>query len=131
MLRISKRYRTASDVEAQVHLVTVPKPGRAVRGSRTGEPIMALLDLLGRRWAMRVVWELRGGPLSFRALQAACGGISSSVLNDRLAELRSAGIVDRPGEQGFVLTGEGRELIAAYQPMARWAERWAEREQAG
>ena len=27
-----------------------PKPGRPVRGSRSGVPVMALLDLLGRRW---------------------------------------------------------------------------------
>jgi DNA-binding HxlR family transcriptional regulator len=86
---------------------------------------MALLDLLGRRWTMRVIWELREETLSFRALQAACGGISSSVLNDRLAELRQAGIVE-PGESGgFRLTPAGRDLIVAYKPLNDWAERWA------
>ncbi len=50
---------------------------------------MALLDLLGRRWALRVVWELRDGPLVFRALQERCAGMSSSVLNQRLRELRA------------------------------------------
>ncbi|HTO53257.1 MAG TPA: transcriptional regulator, partial [Myxococcota bacterium] len=43
-----------------------PRPGAAVRGSRSGRPIMAALDLLGRRWALRVLWELRNGPHSFR-----------------------------------------------------------------
>jgi DNA-binding HxlR family transcriptional regulator len=86
---------------------------------------MALLDLLGRRWAMRVIWELRDDRLSFRELQAACGGISSSVLNDRLAELREAGIVEGGG--GFALTAEGRELIDVYRPLDAWARRWAER----
>ena len=72
--------------------------GRALRGSRTGRPVMVLLDLLSRRWALRVLWELRdeGGP-SFRELQARCGHISSSVLNERLRELRDAGIVGRAG----------------------------------
>jgi len=57
-----------------------PLPGRPVRGSATGRPIMALLDLLGRRWALRVLWELRSGPVpSFRELQSRCGGVSSSV----------------------------------------------------
>ena len=55
---------------------------------------MALLDLLGRRWALRILWELRDGPLTFRALQAACGNLSPSVLNDRLRELREAGILE-------------------------------------
>jgi DNA-binding HxlR family transcriptional regulator len=100
-----------------------PAPGRLVRGSRTGQPIMALLDLLGRRWALRVIWELRADPLTFRELQAACGGISSSVLNARLGELRTAGIV----ADGFVLTAEGRRLLEAYGPLGAWARRWARR----
>ncbi|HUI71032.1 MAG TPA: hypothetical protein VL354_10975 [Spirochaetia bacterium] len=49
--------------------VAIPKPGRPVRGSTTGAPIMAL-DLLGRRWAMGILWNLAGGPSTFRALQA-------------------------------------------------------------
>jgi DNA-binding HxlR family transcriptional regulator len=88
---------------------------------------MALLDLLGRRWALRVIWELRNGPLSFRETQSRCGAISSSVLNDRLSELRTAGVVEA-GEHGYELTGEGRELLALYPALNEWAERWAERE---
>jgi len=104
----------------------IPKPGRAVRGSTTGTPIMALLDLLGRRWALRVIWELRDEPLLFRALQERCDGMSSSVLNQRVRELRSAGIVDL-GQRGYELTREGRRLLDAFAPINAWAERWAER----
>ena len=88
---------------------------------------MALLDLLGRRWAMRVIWELRESTLSFRALQVACGGISSSVLNDRLAELREAGIVEPGDGGGFRLTPAGQDLLVAYRPLNDWAEAWARR----
>jgi DNA-binding HxlR family transcriptional regulator len=84
---------------------------------------MALLDLLGRRWALRVVWELREGPLVFRALQARCG-ISPSVLNTRLAELREALIVEA-GEEGYRLSGRGIELLQLFVPINRWAEIWA------
>jgi DNA-binding HxlR family transcriptional regulator len=105
----------------------IPRPGQSVRGSESGRPIMALLDLLGRRWALRVIWELRDGPLSFRHAQARCDAISSSVLNDRLAELRAAGIVEASAD-GYRLTPEGRELLALYPPLEAWAERWAERE---
>jgi DNA-binding HxlR family transcriptional regulator len=97
-----------------------------VRGSATGRPIMALLDLLGRRWALRVIWELRDGPLTFRDLQAACDGMSSSVLNQRLGELREAGIAERAGE-GFQLTGEGGRLLESFEPLDGWAKRWARR----
>jgi DNA-binding HxlR family transcriptional regulator len=84
---------------------------------------MALLDLLGRRWALRVIWELREGPLQFRALQERCAGMSSSVLNQRLHELRSAGIVEL-ADSGYQLTGEGRQLRDAFGPLDAWAERW-------
>ena len=88
---------------------------------------MALLDLLGRRWALRIIWELRERPASFRDLQERCDGVSSSVLNTRLAELRDAAIV-RPGEAGgYELTDEGRELLAAYGPLDAWAKRWQAR----
>ncbi len=94
---------------------------------------MVLLELLGRRWALRVIWELRDGPLSFRALQERCEGMSSSVLNQRLHELRAVDIV-AVGSDGYRLSREGRRLLEAYQPLNEWAERWALRaraEQAG
>jgi DNA-binding HxlR family transcriptional regulator len=105
----------------------LPRPGHAVRGSASGRPIMALLDLLGRRWALRVVWELRDGPLVFRALQERCAGMSSSVLNERLRELRAAAVVEL-GPDGYRLTGEGERLLEVYAPLEAWAERWALRE---
>ena len=101
-----------------------PRPGARVRGSATGRPIMALLDLLGRRWTLRVIWELRDGPLTFRDLQAACDGMSSSVLNQRLRELCAAGIVE-VGERGYALTTEGRRLDDVYAALDAWARRWA------
>jgi len=90
---------------------------------------MALLDLLGRRWALRIIWELRETPCSFRELQARCENMSASVLNQRLAELRDADILEL-GERGFALTDEGQKLLDAYPPCQAWAERWAKRTRA-
>jgi DNA-binding HxlR family transcriptional regulator len=110
--------------------VDIPRPGDSVRGSQTGRPIMALLDLLGRRWALWVIWELRSRALTFRELQSRGEGVSSSVLNQRLAELREAGIV-AAGDGGYGLTLEGRRLLDAYPPLQSWADRWAAREGSG
>ncbi|HEY2069625.1 MAG TPA: helix-turn-helix domain-containing protein [Rhizomicrobium sp.] len=102
----------------------VPKPGRPVRGSRTGRAGMALFDLLGRRWALRVIWELRDGRrLNFRDLLAACE-ISPGVLNARLAELRETLIVAH-GEGGYALTAQGASLLERLMPLQDWAEGWA------
>jgi DNA-binding HxlR family transcriptional regulator len=105
-----------------------PKPGAPVRGSRTGRPIMALLDLLGRRWTLRVLWELRDGPETFRGLRARCDDMSPSVLNARLRDLRSAGIVSAEGEAGYTLTRHGRELLLALGPLSDWAKAWARKQ---
>ncbi len=101
-----------------------PKPGRPVRGSRTGRPIMAALDLLGRRWTLRVLWELRDGPLTFRALRDACEGVSPTVLNTRLRELQDGRIVEKT-EGGYGLTPGGLGLSKALRPLDSWARSWA------
>jgi len=93
-----------------------------VRGSRSGRPIMVLLDLLGRRGALRVLWELRDGEaLTFRALQEAAQ-TNPALLNTRLKELREAGVVDHDG--GYRLTVQGRALLEAMQPLWDWAQAW-------
>jgi DNA-binding HxlR family transcriptional regulator len=106
--------------------MATPTPGKRVRGSKTGRPIMALLDLLGRRWALRILWELRDGPLGFNELQARCDGMSPTSLSARLAELAEAGLVEERGGER-TLTAEGRSLGAAFAPLQVWAERWAAR----
>jgi DNA-binding HxlR family transcriptional regulator len=86
---------------------------------------MALLDLLSRRWTLRVIWELREDRLTFRALQDACGGVSPTVLNDRLRELRESGLLDSAGAAGYGLTPLGHELIEQFLPLVAWSTRWA------
>lgn len=101
----------------------MPRLGKPVRGSTTGRPVMALLDLLGRRWTLRVIWELRDGSQTFRSLRERCGGISPSVLNRRLAELREVHLVETGGA-GYALTANGRSLLEIFEPVNRWAEEW-------
>jgi DNA-binding HxlR family transcriptional regulator len=99
----------------------------AVRGSRSGRPVMALLDLLGRRWTLKIVWELREGALTSRALRAACGDASPTVMQQRLSELREAGFIAKRDEGGYALTPLGRELLQTSLPLYHFAERWRAR----
>jgi DNA-binding HxlR family transcriptional regulator len=86
---------------------------------------MALLDLLGRRWTLRVLWELRNGPLTARALRGACDDASPTVLQARLKELRDGGLVDHAAGSGYALTAAGGELLTAFSPLYDFAEQWA------
>jgi len=87
---------------------------------------MAALDLLGRRWTLRILWELRDGPFGFRELQERCDSMSPSVLSDRLRELRDAGLVIRDDADRHDLTELGRSLRKAIAPLGTWAETWAD-----
>ena len=105
----------------------VPQPGARVRGSSTGRPVMAALDLLGRRWSLRILWELREGALGARVLRERCDTMSSSVLYERLAELTAAGLVTRTDDGGYALTDIGASLGDALGPLDAWARAWARR----
>jgi DNA-binding HxlR family transcriptional regulator len=86
---------------------------------------MAAMDLLGRRWALRILWELRDGSVGARALRARCDGMSSSVLYDRLRELTAAGLIDRDDDGDYLLTPIGGRLGDALAPLDLWAKDWA------
>jgi DNA-binding HxlR family transcriptional regulator len=86
---------------------------------------MAALDLLGRRWSLRVLWELRDGPVGARELRARCDGMSPSVLYARLTELTDAGLVTQEADQRYCLTNIGRTLGSALEPLDQWSRRWA------
>ena len=102
-----------------------PRPGQRVRGSATGKPIMALFDLLGRRWALGIIWSLADGPQTFRGLQEHCNGISPTVLNTRLKELRSSDLIMLQ-PNGYTLTPMGATLFAHLKPLGQWSRDWAD-----
>lgn len=86
---------------------------------------MAALDMFGRRWNLRIVWELREGALGFRALQQRCDGMSSSVLRQRLTELLDARIVEQQPDTAYRLTELGRGAHQALRPLVAWSGAWA------
>jgi DNA-binding HxlR family transcriptional regulator len=126
-----KPARTPKSAAPRAAPVRAAAPARRAapdRQQRAKEAINEALELFNRRWVLRVLWELRGEPMSFRALQSACGDLSPTVLNQRLAELREAALVEA-GAAGYALAPLGRELIVAFGPLTAWALRWQGRPQ--
>lgn len=105
--------------------MSIPLPGKPVRGSKSGQPIMALLDLLGRNWAMGIIWHLDKGPSTFRKIQDYCESISPTTLNKRLQELNDAYLVKRTID-GYALTQQGDDLFQLLNPMGKFAKEWAQ-----
>ncbi len=86
---------------------------------------MVLLDALGRRWSLRILWELRDERLTFRELRERCDDVSPTSLNLRLKELRRLQLVDH-NEEGFGYTEFGRELGEHLVNLSKWSSRGGE-----
>jgi DNA-binding HxlR family transcriptional regulator len=87
--------------------------------------MLVLLELLGRRWALRILWELRMQPASFQALQRRCDSMSTSVLSQRLGELREAQLIEKDPDGSYMLTEPGLRLLARLDGIDEWTQEWA------
>ena len=85
-------------------------------------------EFLGKRWNGVVLGSLSEGPAGFRELSRAIGGISDSMLSDRLADLGRAGLITRTVDAGppvsvsYALSERGQALVPALEEIARWAQ---------
>jgi DNA-binding HxlR family transcriptional regulator len=87
--------------------------------------MLALLDLLGRRWALRILWELRMQPASFQALQRRCDSMSTSVLSQRLGELGDAQLIEKDQAGNYMLSEPGVRLLTRLDGIDEWTQEWA------
>ena len=85
------------------------------------QAVDSVMELLERRWALRLVWELRRSTRSFSELRERTG-ISPSVLSGRLGELVGAGVLERDDRRRYRLSGPGRELARVLYELNRWAQ---------
>jgi DNA-binding HxlR family transcriptional regulator len=87
--------------------------------------MLALLELLGRRWALRILWELSVQPASFQALQHRCDSMSTSVLTQRLVELSDAQLIEKDQDGNYMLTEAGLRLLTRLDGIDEWTQEWA------
>ena len=90
--------------------------------SKSNRPIMILLDSLGKRWTLRIMWELRNGPFTFRSLQEQCDMLSPTTLNSRLRDLKALEIIERVAD-GYQLTVKGYDLARMMIGLTEWADK--------
>jgi len=106
--------------------MNIPFPGKSVRGSQSGKPIMALFDLIGRNWSLGIIWNLQEHPKSFSELEELCNGISPTTLNTRLKELQKTFIIEKI-VGGYQLTDSGKELFSLFIPLRIWSNEWSKK----
>jgi len=119
----TSRFYNQSMSKTDPRLITADRARSSEAGKKA---INDALDLFQRRWALKIIWELsKRSTCTFRDLQQACDNASASVLNVRLAELRSAMLVEHNAGDGYRLTGQGEALMIAVAPLLQWAPQWA------
>ena len=91
------------------------------------EQLARAFEFLGKRWTAVILGHLSHGPAGFRELSRGIGGISDSVLSERLVGLATGGLITRTVCDGppvtviYQLTERGRALMPALDQIARWA----------
>ena len=113
------RHRYHGDHPESCPKVRTKHPPRGIECSRT-------LDLLGRRWALRILWELRAGATGAReSLRPIRRNAVDSVLYDRLRDLAASGLVERSHGDLYVLCELGVTLGSALKTSDTWAPSWS------
>ena len=91
-------------------------------------PVELTLDVMGRKWQPRILWELRAGPRRFNSLMHAVTNVSHKVLTQQLRSLEHDRLISRRVVDGharsveYSLTEFGRTLRPSLNALAKWAK---------
>jgi DNA-binding HxlR family transcriptional regulator len=91
-------------------------------------PIRDILDRIGDRWSLLVLWTLSDGTLRFTALKRRIGDISQRMLAQTLRRLEQDGFISRevyptiPPRVEYALTDLGRSFLAQLEGLIEWAD---------
>jgi DNA-binding HxlR family transcriptional regulator len=83
--------------------------------------LLGLVELIGQRHALALLWSLHGGSQSFGVLVAGLG-VPEAQVSQRLRALRESGLVEVDESGDYRLTTTGRRLQGLLEPLASWAD---------
>ena len=88
--------------------------------------VLQAADVLGRRWALALLYASHEGAVRFNEFRQALGEVPPGTLAQRLADLEDAGLLERrvfdarPPRVEYRLTPQGRRLDAVIDVLRRW-----------
>ncbi|WP_434928431.1 winged helix-turn-helix transcriptional regulator [Shewanella sp. HL-SH2] len=86
------------------------------------------MRVLGGKWKASILWHLQDGPVRFNDLVRMLGGASKKMVDQRLKELETQGLVtrhvinDRPIAVSYAITDFGRTALNILDQLKDWAE---------
>jgi len=96
---------------------------------RSACPVAGTLDLVGDKWSLLIVRDMRHGKRTYGQFAASPEGIPTNILADRLRRLEEAGIITRetyqqhPPRYAYALTEKGRDLGEVMLALAHWGKK--------
>ena len=93
--------------------------------TQTGS-IETTLHVIGGKWKILIVWNLKGKTLRYNEIKRCIEGITHKMLAQKLRELESDGIINRkvyavvPPKVEYSLTDHGISLIPILDKMCEW-----------
>ena len=91
-------------------------------------PVATTVQLIGSKWKLLIIRNLRARPWRFNELRKDLEGISQKVLTDSLREMEADGILTRtvypevPPRVEYTLTELGYSLRPILEAMRVWGE---------
>lgn len=89
-------------------------------------PVATTVQLIGNKWKLLIMRNLRVRPWRFNELQKSLEGISQKVLTDSLRSMESDGIVTRtaypevPPRVEYALSELGESMLPIINAMEAW-----------
>ena len=86
------------------------------------------MRILGGKWKASILWHLKDGPVRFNELSRMLGGASKKMVDQRLKELESQGLVSRevictrPIAVTYEITDFGRTALEILEKLKDWTE---------
>src|SRR5690606_6617286 len=87
-----------------------------------------ILDIIGGKWSMPIIYTLFSGTKRFRALEREVANINTRMLVKELKNMEANGIVERkvyatvPPTVEYTLTSKGRKLEPILCALHQWGE---------
>lgn len=90
------------------------------------------VDILGNKWKILIIWNLRNHTLRFSELQKKMHGVNSNTLTIHLRELEHQKIISRavfpevPPRVEYSLTEYGKDLFPVFEAIRIWGSHYLE-----
>jgi DNA-binding HxlR family transcriptional regulator len=93
-----------------------------------------VLDIIGGKWAMPIIYNLSKGKLRFKEIERNVEGINTRMLVKELKNMEANGIIRRevfatvPPTVEYTLILKGEKLLPSIASLHAWGQEFAENE---